>query len=101
MIKEFFKKKSQTLIFHVKFCLLERKRKSRKSLMRENSIELRPGKASEKSPGPSFLFRQKFRGNHPRETVPACSRRKPRVERCPFHAVTYGSSRHALQALVT
>ena len=39
--------------------------------MRENSIELRPGKASEKSPGPSFVFRQKFRGNHPRETVPA------------------------------
>ena len=31
----------------------------------------------EKSPGPSFSFRQKFRGNSPREMVPACSCHKP------------------------
>lgn len=44
--------------------------------MREHRAELPPGRASEKSPGPS-LFRQKLSGSHPWGTVPVCSHRKP------------------------
>lgn len=51
---EFFKKKSQTLILHIKCPLLKRNKESTHLLIRENDRNHWPGRASEKSPGPSY-----------------------------------------------